>query len=511
MKTFLLYRERDFDFDRALPPGSDDVIEDLELETVFGAMARGDAFFFDTAKNVLLSGARNDAATIIYRQHVLEDCLRHGAAVRDVYTLCLEAIERERKNHFGIFGRTPGTILHRSIEVMAMFVEVLGKLRRVAHANADNFKSEGLTTFVAMLEREFSDDYFSEIETHLEQLKFRGGVAMRAVLGAGGKGEDYTLRAPVKDSRNWFRRVFSPAPSGYTITLHPRDDAGARALDELRDRGINQAANALAQSNDRILSFLQMLKAELAFYLGCVNLHETLSEIAGPAVFPEPVEAVGSRWNCAELYDVSLALRMGEKVVGNTVNADGKRLVVVTGANRGGKSTFLRSVGTAQLMMQAGMFVAGEKFCASPCDGLFTHYKREEDRTMTSGKFDEELVRMSDLAEAVTPRSMVLFNESFAATNEREGSEVARQIVAALLENGCRVFFVTHMYELAHGYYEKAPEDTVFLRAYREEDGSRSFRLKLGEPLQTSYGEDLYRTIFSTAAPEGGSGDVVNL
>jgi DNA mismatch repair ATPase MutS len=53
---------------------------------------------------------------------------------------------------------------------------------------------------------------------------------------------------------------------------------------------------------------------------------------------------------------------MERTVVGNTVDLDGKSLVIVTGANQGGKSTFLRSVGLAQLMMQAGMYVGAESF-----------------------------------------------------------------------------------------------------------------------------------------------------
>ncbi|WP_261538587.1 MutS-related protein [Burkholderia multivorans] len=168
----------------------------------------------------------------------------------------------------------------------------------------------------------------------------------------------------------------------------------------------------------------------------------------------------------------------------------------MTGANEGGKSTFLRSIGLAQMMMQAGMVVGATSFGANVCDGLFTHYKREEDASMTSGKFDEELLRMDAIAKHVRPDSVVLFNESFAATNEREGSEVARQIVQALVERRVKVFFVTHMYEFSHGLYEAMKDQAVFLRADRREGGKRTFKVSPGEPLQTSFGEDLYTQIF---------------
>jgi DNA mismatch repair ATPase MutS len=170
--------------------------------------------------------------------------------------------------------------------------------------------------------------------------------------------------------------------------------------------------------------------------------------------------------------------------------------VMITGANQGGKSTFLRSVGLAQLMMQAGMFVPAESFRANVCAGVFTHFKREEDASMTRGKLDEELNRMSEIADTITPSGLLLCNESFASTNEREGSEIARQIVRAMVEAKVKVFFVTHLYDLASSLCRRQLQTALFLRAERKPDGARTFRVLPGEPLPTSYGEDSYRRIF---------------
>jgi DNA mismatch repair ATPase MutS len=189
--------------------------------------------------------------------------------------------------------------------------------------------------------------------------------------------------------------------------------------------------------------------------------------------------------------------------VGNDVDADGKQLIMITGANQGGKSTFLRSVGLAQLMMQAGMFVAAHSFTASVSTGVFTHFKREEDATMEKGKLDEELDRMDTIAGQIRPGCLLLCNESFASTNEREGSEIARQIIRALTEAGIRIIFVTHMYDLAGRYYATHDPAALFLRAERRPDGHRTFRVPPGEPMPTSYGQDLYQQVFGTAETEG--------
>jgi DNA mismatch repair ATPase MutS len=124
--------------------------------------------------------------------------------------------------------------------------------------------------------------------------------------------------------------------------------------------------------------------------------------------------------------------------------------------------------------------------------GIFTHFIREEDPGMTSGRLDDELRRMSAIADHIGPHCLMLFNESFAGTNEREGSEVGYQVVRALLDAQVKVFFVTHRFDFADRFYRQRELSTLFLRAEREPDGRRNFKLAVKEPLPTSFGEDLY-------------------
>ena len=256
----------------------------------------------------------------------------------------------------------------------------------------------------------------------------------------GNKATNYALRKSEEKNKLWMLRIFAPKRDVFTYFVHPRDESGAKALSELNDQGLNVVANALAQSTDHILSFFNMLRTELAFYIGCLNLHARLAQKGEPISFPVPVASTERSHSFTGLYDVCLSLNLQKRIVGNAVKADDKDLVIITGANQGGKSTFLRSIGLSQLMMQSGMFVPAESFSSNVCDGLFTHYKREEDATMKSGKLDEELRRMSNIVDNMTPRSIVLFNESFAVTNEREGSEIATQITSALLEKRIKIF-----------------------------------------------------------------------
>ncbi len=502
MKAHLLYRKRDFDLQQKLPANEPALMQDLELDTLFHAMAGGDEFLFQVAKQAVLSGLQDDLETIIYRQAVFKDCLRNEFAVKEIYDIAVEAIETKRTHWLGVFSHYPSGILYEAVRLLQMLMGVLAKLKRAANEHAGQFESEGFKTFFEMLKAELADDYFTVVEAQLKELQFKDGVLVSAELGEGNQGVNYILRKSLRPRPGWFQRIFSRNSSAYTFHIDPRDDAGFRSLSELQDRGINLVANAVAQSTDHISSFFILLRTELAFYIGCMNLHRQLGRKGATVCFPVPVPPGARKLSCVGLRDACLTLCMERSVVGNDLNGDGKQFVVITGANQGGKSTFLRGVGLAQLMMQCGMFVAAESFSADLCRSLFTHYKREEDATMTSGKFDEELNRMRDISDALTPDSLLLFNESFAATNEREGSEIARQIVRALLETRVKIFFVTHLYEFAHAFWKDKMDSAVFLRAERQADGQRTFKLLPGEPLETSFGADLYKEIFDGASED---------
>jgi DNA mismatch repair ATPase MutS len=500
MKAFLLFPDHDVDWTAPLVWNEQPLRQDLGLDTLLQAMANGDPNILSSVTSILLAADNTNIATIEYRQAMLKDCLSNPAALHELYAVATEAADKVKSHYLGVLTRYPHWVLSDAIEQMSLFVGVLRRLREIAERRSSGFVAKGWIAFFDMLKRELDDAYLGKVTRALETLKLRGVMVMSAELGPGNRATHYLLHQPEPGTWNpWLRFwywLFPPKPPANSFSIHPRDEAGHRALEALRDQGIAFTATALAQSKDHVRHFFIALRAELAFYLGCLALHERLKAKWEPTCFPGVHDGREKRLRFGGLYDVGLSLSIRGKVVGNDADANGKGFVLITGANQGGKSTLLRSLGVAQLMMQAGMFVPAQSFQASVCDGVFTHYKREEDVHMVSGKFDEELARMSAIVDRLTPTALVLFNESFAATNEREGSEVARQIVTALLARDVRVAFVTHLYDFAHSLHESHRADGLFLRAERDANGARSFRLREGQPLPTSFGEDLYERVF---------------
>ena len=497
MKALLMYRDRDFELLRASPWNAQAVTQDLGLETVLEAMAGGDEFVLEVARKALVGSVQNDAGTVLYRQEILKDALEHPGVVKELYQFLGQVVTESKRHSWGITSHYASSMLFGATDLLESFVALLRKLRGMAEREAPRFRSAGFTELFAMLQRELSEEFLASIEEHLILSRYRKGLLLSAELGASNECRGLVVRKDPERKQGWMDRFFGKRPPGFTYRVHERDESGARILGKIRDRGISRVAVALAQSAGHVLSFFTMLRTELAFYVGGINLHEQLASRKAPVCFPTPGETGKRTLNFRGLYDVGLALRQEGRVVGNSAEADGKSLVMITGANQGGKSTFLRGVGQAQLMMQSGMFVGAEAMQAEMCAGLMTHFRREEDASMKSGKFDEEMARLSEIADHIAPNAMLLFNESFAATNEREGSEIARQIVSALLEKRVKILYVTHLYEFARGLFERNRKEFYFLRAERKEDGTRSFKLLEGEPLETSHGADLYRQIFA--------------
>lgn len=519
MKSLLMHRNRDFDAydclrnvmygiggaerEPQLPAHERVLIQDLELDVLFQTMAHDDKFLYAVAQKAILSGIGNDTDTILYRQQALKDCLNSADVVQRLYDVTVEATTGTRKLQWDASTyEYPSSLLYYAIDLLEVLSEKLKKLRLIAEESSAQFESEAFRALFAMLSKELTDDYLARIGCHLSDLRFRKGMLLSAELDQHNEAMNYTLRQRSGEEPKWLDRFLGRKPPAYTFYIAERDQAGAEILTHIRRQGINRTAVTLAQSGEHVLRFFTTLRVELAFYVCCLNLRRRLVQDGNGVCFPIPAETGKRTHRFHGLYDVCLALQIKSSVIASSTDANGKSLILITGANQGGKSTFLRSVGVAQLMMQAGMFVGAEGFEAELCSALCTHYKREEDASMNSGKFDEELARMSDIADRVVRNSLVLFNESFAATNEREGSEIARQIVSALLEKHVRVVYVTHLFTFARRFWEQKSDQALFLRAERNPDGLRTYRMIEGEPLETSYGDDLYRQVFGVASSD---------
>lgn len=551
MKVHLLFPDQNASLAGTLPLGSEELIVDLDLAPVLAVMVP--ARQLDKICPSVFLNPLTSVEAIRWRQQVLADVLADPSGMQQLFELSGRALESQRGSWLWS-GRTADSALARAIHGLAALLPFLGDLAGLAARELAMVRSPGLRELYRRLVDDLDAAYLQQVRTMLGHLAFPAGVTTRTRIAADGMLGDFEVLEPAGRRRPWWAVLGFTPPGRLHFTLAERDEAGARALGELRNDVLHEIAAVATQANQHVAGFFRQLQWEAGFYVGCRQLHDRLrtagvgicwpdpvplasplpatpqavinppssvplSQLAGvqDSPLPSPPQAVtnlpsseavpqlareqeAAEWAGAELaatglVPLNLAVRSGRAPVGNDLSGP-VSLMVITGANQGGKTTFLRSVGTAQLMMQAGMYVPASSFRASLAGAVHTHFRRAEDDDLESGKLDEELTRMSEIVDRVRPGDLVLMNESFAATDEVEGSWIASDIIDALLAHRVRVLLVTHFHALAQ-HYQQRP-GTAFLRAERLPDGRRSHRLVPGAPNPTSHGMDLFDQLFGT-------------
>ena len=207
------------------------------------------------------------------------------------------------------------------------------------------------------------------------------------------------------------------------------------------------------------------------------------------------------RMNARGFYNLKLAdfIEKKEDIVVNDLGFDKRASVyILTGANRGGKTTVTQAVGLLHVLAQAGIHVPAQEFAFSPVDCIYTHYPADEDKTLDYGRLGEECRRFRELFARCTDKSLLLLNETFSTTSFEEGFFIARDAVKAILKRGTRCIYNTHMHKLASEIDklngESADEGAAVCAQslVALSDGSqRSFKVKVAPPEGLSHARDI--------------------
>ena len=478
-----------------------DMSKDLNLSVILNAMAKGDEEMFSNCQRVLICPI-SDEKTLRFRQQMVSDAVLHPDFYEEIYRMAKEAMEEINKN---VSKKTTSKIaqISESLMLLNVLLKYLSRLKN--HLRSDLAENaDGMYAFSTKFREYFSDDFAEDLQQHIQDMSalMQGGRLIMTAGVAGGLkcGDAMVNRLVPVDYRKMgrLRRMLR------WLLLHlASPEAIFLNQEALKQDALRVEENGLHYTQEIYRSFLYefqeffgQLQMQIGFYVGCANLARSLKHLNMKTCFPRVSREAG-RIEYQHLYELSMALETMKNPVDNTLT-DACRLHVISGANQGGKSTFLRSVGIAQVMMQAGMFVPATYFESGLYDNILTHFTRREDCSMNSGRLDEEMKRMNRIVDMVTNQSLILLNESFSSTTEKEGSEIAEHIIQAMYDSEVSIFMVTHLFAFASKMYQKNLSAARFLSAERKEDGTRTFKMMDHEPTETSYGLYLYEEIIGS-------------
>lgn len=538
MNAYLLYPQRDWT-NAGRYKDDRTIIQDLGLKTLFSAAAKeiemeggkiikiqeADPFIEETMKKVMMVPLETEEE-IRYRQEIIRDCYAEEEFIRGLYERSEQILKEWDKLGRKVSGRIgAGSVrsLVTDVHVLQLFVDSLRQLKEWFSKYKGKLRSRGFLALEERLYAEVSDGQQANLEQILrdvaffanqqehEEYEFRRMVNKpRIVLGCrigdGLKPGFFQLESVTTQVKKYrsSNSVLERARDYINTLTTPsfsvrRGEALAEQVDQLEYQFVRYIISCCEPLFDSLNSFFDQLHFQTAFYRGAVNLRAYMERFRIQVCFPR---VRGHRdLQFAGLKEFVMAIEQKVEPVGNACDILDRNLLIITGANQGGKSTFLRSIGIAQIMMQCGLPVPAESYESGIFPSFFTHFTRREDSEMNSGRLNEELKRMSQIVDQLEGDSLILLNESFASTTEKEGSAIAYDIIRALTESGVKILTVTHLLSFAQRIYEESGSDpdskVEFLSAQRMEDGRRTFKMIPHAPELTSFGLDLYDEIIS--------------
>jgi DNA mismatch repair protein MutS len=191
---------------------------------------------------------------------------------------------------------------------------------------------------------------------------------------------------------------------------------------------------------------------EVQFYVGYLDAISRLREAGLPFCYPTVtpgVHAIHGRG----VFDLALAaslVRDRVPVIVNDVDLSGaERVLVVTGPNQGGKTTFARTIGQVHHLARIGVPVPGEELGLPLVDRIFTHFERAEQVEDLTSKLEDDLRRIHRIVGEATPSSLLIMNESFSSTTVGDQLFIGRRVLRSIIERGLLCVVVTFLDELA--------------------------------------------------------------
>ena len=515
--------------------------DDLRIEFIAEAIAPEREYLRGVRE--ILSAPLTDIATLRYRHEALDDCLRHPeftAGLGELLPLMRGLKEtvrdiRARRNEVSL-------VLSRLSE-LENFVECVTALDSLLHRYACQLRSGAWLGLAERMRATASEATFAQMVAELPELRASIREIVSVTIGVNLSPDLKPVAATLLSLNKrrfkgprFFRKLWGvdedeeirgisrlrEAPNaadyrggvmaGRRETLDRLEANGLfRDLGKVLDdviRPINRALSAYSRVSGRSL---RAVEPEIAFFVGAARLVMDLREGGLPMCRPTLLPVDERRLEARNLYNLDLALRtrrqhasedLAQHIVGNDARFDDEgRIHILTGPNRGGKTTWMGAIGLLHILAQSGCYVPAETAALSPVDGIYLHFPVEEDPAMESGRLGEEAGRLREIFSRASARSLVLMNESLASTSAAESHYLARDVLCCLRMLGARAVFVTHLHGLAaecEAINSEAPGDSRVCSLITEvEDEAdsvrRTFRVVAAPPRGQSYAREVAR------------------
>lgn len=431
-----------------------DFLPDLQLDSIIAAASAGDA----QVRSIFLQPL-HDVPAIVFRQAVMREL--ESAAVACLYRGFAAGMQHMRTwlAAARCADANPLQAARWGLEAALQYAATLRALE--AGLVGLPATSAGLRGWQAWLVEYLAGDAFGGLES--------AALALRADLDAAVfsvhlRGNEVTITAcgdeadySVAVERTFSRLLDSPvSPAEGCVAgpapLNPVEEEILARVAALHPQVMARLAGFRATHGGFVEATVTQFEADLRFFFAWLDYIAPLRAAGLPFCYPE-ISADDTSVVLHDTFDLALGVALtqeGQAVVGNDVELLGsERLLVITGPNQAGKTGIARAIGQAHHLAALGCAVPGRHARLFLCDGIFTHFEREENLARQQSKLEDDLLRMQAILAVATPRSLVILNEAFASTTLQDATALARSVLATLAVRGLLTVFVTFIDELA--------------------------------------------------------------
>ncbi len=279
-------------------------------------------------------------------------------------------------------------------------------------------------------------------------------------------------------------------PFAAALTLTETEKKCLQILERKDPAFFAELRNVSAEYGGQKIRVIRRFTKEIRFYLSYGALQKEMEEDGFS--FTTPTTADNRPMEGRGLYDLALACVFrpsGKKVVPNDFRyGDEERFFILTGPNRGGKTTFARSLGQLVYFARIGLDVPAVSANVPFFRDIQTHFSVEESIESGRGKLKEELVRLSPMMKEEKKETFVVINELFTTAASGDALIMGRRVLEHFIRLRCRGIYVTHLEELA-----EACGGSVSLRAMRNGKGEPTFEILRGRPGDTACAGELVK------------------
>lgn len=511
-----------------------DYIENLEVAQVASFICQTNQF--RTVQ--ILTELNTDEEIINYRLDAIDDFLADPRLMPVLYKIIRDMLDNDRSNMRKFTEPDSFDEFQTQLDGFLCYINCVESMHDFYKKKHDNIKSAALTGLFKHFEAIYSSDDFIQVKEIVYSLKEAIKSKIKSVTVAinfdermvpisagivGYSDTEYIEKPSVFEKllyMNAKRNDNQVQGSLFRKYMSNRSDDGDKAINEIDRKlfkGLEKITDdfkerlAQALKSYRLVSFddLAGLEEQLDFYDGAIKLIQLAEHKGLKMCRPKLLPMERREAEIKGVFDLCLfksAILRNRNAVGeellvtNDVSMnDSERFFILTGANNGGKTTFIRAVGLCQLLAQAGLYVPAESCTISPVDFIYTHFPKEEQTGINTSRFTMEIKEFKTISDTITQNSLLIMNESIQSTTPKECVDIASELVKIFTFIGARGFFATHLTDLAYMCDEFNGEPGVKSRTASlvmhtdEATQKRMYKAEHGLPSENSYAKTIFK------------------